>query len=461
MKSSNRITLINIISTLVLTGISFFTSPVFSRLLGTDNYGIVSVYNAWLSIFTIVIGVQTVSSLAVARAEFGEERQKEYQSNAITISLLSFLCVGAGSWLARSPICAAMHLGEPLLAFMLLQSFGQYCVGFANTKFTYEFKAEKNFLLSLIVSISTVGLSLFLVNKFPARINYLGRILGMSIPYASIGAMICIWLLVNGKSFFHKEYWKFCIPLSLPIILHSLSGTVLGQSDRVMIQWSLGYSAVGIYSLAHGFSNIMSTIWGTLNNSWVPFYYDYTKNDQKEDLITHAKNYMELYTVLASGFLLLSREVYHIYAAEGYWEGTNMIPMFTGAAFMTFLYSFPVNYEFYHKKTKTIAQATLITAIINIGLNLVLIPAFGWQGAAIATLLSYSIQFLFHQYMAKHRIIGGYPFSFRLIGPYLVSFGISSFLFYILADFWWLRWSIGAIIGIRLLRKIIKRRAIF
>ena len=79
--SINKITMYNILSTILLQGVALFTSPIFSRMLGTTNYGIVAIYNTWISVISIVFGLQTQSTIAVARNEYGEDEQEKYQSS--------------------------------------------------------------------------------------------------------------------------------------------------------------------------------------------------------------------------------------------------------------------------------------------------------------------------------------------------------------------------------------------
>ena len=135
-----------------------------------------------------------------------------------------------------------------------------------------------------------------------------------------------------------------------------------------------------------------------------------------------------------------------------------MLPFVILSCFFQFLYSFPVNYEMYCKKTKKIGIATSITALINIVLNLWLIPLYGIVGAAIATLAAYFILFLIHDRVA--RLIGGYHYNwiFYLKGllPVMICFVIT----YIFADYFVIRWLVGAGIAIILIKRILKKRTL-
>lgn len=73
-KSVNKITFYNILSTVLLQGISLFTAPYFSRVLGNSNYGVVSIYTTWATLLSTVFGLQTQSTIAVSKNEFQEKR---------------------------------------------------------------------------------------------------------------------------------------------------------------------------------------------------------------------------------------------------------------------------------------------------------------------------------------------------------------------------------------------------
>ena len=63
IKNKNKIIFFNLLSTIVLQGLTFFAAPIFSSVLGTANYGIVSVYNTWVSIFSTVCSLQAASTI--------------------------------------------------------------------------------------------------------------------------------------------------------------------------------------------------------------------------------------------------------------------------------------------------------------------------------------------------------------------------------------------------------------
>lgn len=463
--SMNKITGFNIMSTILLQGITLFTSPIFSRFLGTSNYGIVSVYNTWVSLFAVVFGLQTQSTISISKNEFKEEEQLKYQSSILSLSLLSFVILSVVLTLLINPLSNFMNMSKAMFIVMLFHSFGLFCVNFINMKFTYEFKAGMNLILSVTASLSNVLISLFFIYTLPYDINYWGRIIGLAGTYITLGFIICAFMFFRGKETYNYKFWKYCLPISIPVIFHSLSGLILNQSDRVMLQSMSTNSYVGIYSLAYAFGSILSTIWNSLNNSWAPFYYDFTRKNMNDAVIKHARHYIELYTVLCIGFILLTPEVYHIFAAKEYWEGTRLITVFAIGFYMIFMYSFPVNYEFFNKRSDLIAIGSTIVAVINIGLNVILIHKFNIMGAAIATALSYILLFSFHciiaSYISKKQKVN-YQFNLKFFMPYILCFYLVCFVtMWMNSDYTLLRWGLGIALGLFEIYRICKRKSIF
>lgn len=460
-KSINRIALFNFLSILLLQGISFISAPLFSRLLSTEGYGNLSSFSIWANVLSTVLSLQTGVTIANARVEFPEEEQRAYQSSVMCLSMLSFAIGGVLIALLAGPISWALKMERWLLALLLAQAFGTFGVNFLSSKFTYEFQADRNMLLSVFMAVASMGTALVLVLNFPQEQRYLGRILGNALVYALVALVGCVWILARGKRFFSARYWKFCLMLGCPLVFQNLAYNILGSSDILMLKQMTAAGDSGIYSLAFNLSGIMFTIYGALNNSWVPFFFDDMKRKKREQVARQGEHFLELFTVLSVGFVLLVREVYHVYADRDFWPGLVLIPIFTGSYYLNALCTFPVNFELFHKKTGVVAGATIVSALANLALNYVFILRFGMIGAAVATLLSHGLQLAIHECYSR-LVLGGreYPFPLSTLGKYSALMVLGVILFYAAPDLWYLRWPLGAALGLWELSRIWKRRSL-
>ena len=459
--SVNKITILNIVSTFVLQGIAFITTPIFTRLLGTGQFGMYSLFNSWVLILTCLMGFSVNSSIGTGIYTFKDKYI--YFRNSVLLSstlicLLELILIG----ICIPILTKITGFSGWLIIILGVTALSHYIVNFAQMAFIYEKKADNNLILSVSISIVSVVVSIFLIYKANDNSRYLGRIYGVAITY--LVAAIIVWLLLFLKKpvGIKKEYLKYGIVVGFPIVFHSLSQQILGQSDRVMMQWfGVNTDKIGIYSLFYTISSVLVTILGALNNSWCPFYYDDLNEKKWEILNKKCKNYIELFTVLGIGFLFLSREVSYLMADESYWSGINIIPILTFAVYFTFMYQFPVNFEFFHKKTKIIAIGTVGAGILNVILNAIMIPKWGMYGAAIATTISYLALFFAHYYIVIHMKEHPYHLNIKIFIPGLICMMIGAFLFYIFASYWYLRWGLGIILGCFELYRIYKRKSIF
>lgn len=458
----NTVAFFNILGPVILNGINFFTIPIFTRILGTENYGLYTIYYTWVNTFTILVGLQVMGTIGVANVRLKQEDLKKYYSSILTIVLLAFAVIMAVMLFIMPWAAAYLGMSKQMIILMMFHALGMAFVNFATMRYTYEKKAHLTFSISVFVAILGVVLSLILLNgEYAEGTLYYGRAYGAAVPYLILGAVIFIVYMVQGHTLYSKEYWKFCLPLCLPMVFHGLSQLILAQADKVMLQAMMSDSIVGIYSFTYSFGHVTNIIYNAFNNTWVPFYYDDIKEGRIEKIHKRSKNYIFVFTALSVGFMLLAPDVIKLFAQEEFWSGIYLIPIFVLANYMMFLYSFPVNYEFYHKKSIHIAIGTSAAAVVNCILNYILIPIIGMAGAAVATLIAYILLWIFHHLVSKYIIRQGYHYKIREFLPGLSVMVIFAVLVVLLQDYIVVRWALAAVVGVLGLRHLIKTKSIF
>jgi O-antigen/teichoic acid export membrane protein len=457
-KSISRVLIWQAAGKFILQGIGFFAAPFFTRVLTPSDYGQVAIYNTWVSLCSLFIGLQTYGSIANAKVKYNDAKMDAYLSSIMVISVISFIVILGGGIVANKFLAKVLSLQSDLVILLIIQSFASFCIAFYTSKLVQYKQSERSTLLSLLVSVSSTTLAIIFLLSISEN-RYIVKIYANAIPAIIIGFVILCLIFFKGKKVYDKTYWNFCLALTLPLILHDAGGLVLSQSDRVMLQKMSGETITGIYSFAYSVALVISILWMSFNTTWVPFYYEYKKNDQKTLLLLRAKNYITVFSILTMGFILLAPEVYRVMAPREYWPGISLIPLIALAYYFNFLYSFPANYEFYNAKTKLISIGTICAAVINIICNFVFIPLYAGVGAAIATLISFVFLFIFHEIIARF-VIRNYDYKFTMYLKGLLPVIAVSVIFYVTQNFWYIRWGIGVVLGIYLLWRVIKNRAL-
>lgn len=461
MKGVNKVTIFNIFSTVLIQGINFFTLPIFTRVLGAEQYGIYSVFSSWVILLACVMGLGVQSSIGTGKYHFKKEYYS-FRSSVLLFGTLFNIILILLVTIFIKPVSAFFGYSFLVVEMLLWTAFANFIINFAQNAYIYEKKAGVNFFVSVFLTISTLVLSLYLLTVFSGDALFLSRVFGVGIPYFLLAVIIWVVLFFKKPCLLHKEYCVYSIMMGIPIIFHLLSQNILSQSDRVMMQkMHISNLEIGIYSFFYSYVSVLSTILTALNNSWCPFYYDDLDSENWERLNEKSENYIELFTVLTIGFLLLSREVGYLLSGEEYSSGMDILPILVFAVYFTFMYQFPVNFEFFHRKTNIIAIGTSSSAILNIILNCIMIPIWGMYGAALATTISYFLLFLAHYFIVTHMKDVYYHLKISVFAKGLVIILFSAVLFYLLKDWWTVRWGLAAGIGIVEIVKILKRKTIF
>lgn len=400
------------LGTILTRAAEYVTLPIFTELLPPEDFGLISIYSMWVSVIMLFVGLQGNGSITNARMEFGEEHLPGYLSSISAMGFVSFSILLGLAFLFRAPVAAFFDLPESLVALMVIQSYGMFCVQMLTSTFTSLQKRYEVIILSAIVCFSTVGLSLSLVYRAEPAERYLARIYGIAIPNIILGALIVLWFFYKGKTLFNKKYWMYCLPLTVPLIFHMMSHIILGQSDRYMLSKMSGYAEAGLYSFAYTVGSLMTVVSSSFNLSWSPWYYNQYKDKKVSDIVHTGKTYRAIIMLVAIVLLFLMPELVGLMGAPEYQSAVYVVPLIQLGCFFNYLYLFPVTHEFYYKKTVWIASGTILSAIVNILLNLVFIPWLGSVGAAITTFISCFLLFVLHDFIVRKKL-KDFPISHR------------------------------------------------
>lgn len=427
-----------------LKGVNFFTMPIFINLLTTAEMGKVTVYSTWGAVVAILVSLGIEGTVGSAKANLKEEEYTEYLSSVLVLATVSFIIMFILSIIFRNKLIELMGLDTSLILILLIQSFFSFVISFVLATFTFDRNHKAYLSISCLSTILNIVLSISIILSLNND-KYLGRIYGWAISTIVIGVILYIKIILKGKTYISLKYWKFCLPIALPLIFHNLSHLLLNQADILMLEKFTTESIVGIYGVLYTIGSIINIIQIAINGAWVPWYYEALKKGDKEGLRDKSVKYIIIFTLLTVMFMLGVPEVIKLFSSREYWSGIPLVYIVIMGYYFVYLYTFPANFQFYSKETKFIALGTITAALINVVFNFILIPYIGMYGAAIATLLSYVVLFSMHftivKYKFKHQ---DFPFKYNLyaIAVVLLTWGVS----YIFLNNFIIRWGIIVIL---------------
>lgn len=390
-----------LVCSILQRGISVFTTPIFTRLLTTSDYGQYSVFNSWLDIISIFVTLRLYYGVfAQGLVKFSDDKKRyasAMQGLGLTLNLIWTLVY----LLFRNFWNSLFGLTTVQMLAMLVMIWAAGACRFWAAEQRNEFKYRALVALTLGVSVLKPALSIFFI--LHAEDKATARILGLALAELVGYSGLFFVQMARGRTFYSSKYWKHALMFNLPLIPHYLSQTVLNSSDRIMIRSMVGASEAGIYGLAYSISKIMSIFNQAMNQTLSPWMYQKIKANKAKDIETVA--YPALIGVAGVNliFIAFAPEVVAVFAPKAYHEAIWIIPPVAMSLFFTFAYHLFATFEFYYEKTKFIMLASIIGALLNITLNYIFINKCGYFAAGYTTLFCYIIYAVLH-YLAMRKV---------------------------------------------------------
>lgn len=381
-----------LISNILVRGIGFLTTPIFTRLMSQYEYGQYNAILSWSSILLVICTLDLATSVARAKYEFYEEIN-EYLSSILILSNISttvfYIVVEINAdFFIKFFGMDMLYIRILFIYFLFFPSFDFLR---AKQRIYGEYKGAT--ILSLAGTAASTLASVALVCLMQDRL--FGRAIGQFGAFIIIGGFLWNFILLRGRSFKWK-YCKYALTISVPLIVHNLSGMLLSNSDRIIIKELCGEEQVALYSLAYTVAMVTSIVLSSLNQAWNPWLFDSLYLNCSEKVRKYSSLYTYLFLAAMIGIMMIVPEIVLIMGGKNYYEARFvMAPVIAGVMFQ-FVYTMYVNIELYLKRTIEISVGTMIAAIINIALNYLLIPVYGYIAAAYTTLIGYAVLAVIH-----------------------------------------------------------------
>ena len=417
LPSSVRASVWFTICNILQKGISMITVPIFTRILTEEQFGVYSVYQSWYQIIFVFATLNLSNGVFNnGMIKYEDEKDKFISSmqgltTTITVILIGIYLCSMNFW------NNIFELSTILVLAMFIDFLVTPAMLFWSARQRFEFKYKKLVAVTLIMAAGSpvLGIITVLCTKYKAE----ARILSFAAVQIVIGLIFYVYNNYKGKCFYNKKFWKFALAFNIPLIPHYLSQSVLQQSDRIMINSMAGTDKAAIYSVAYSISTMMILVTAAINNSFIPYTYKKMKEKRYDEIRKNANILVILVGICMFIVIAFGPEIIKIFAPSSYYEAIWIIPPVAISVYFMFLYPLFGNIEFYFEENKYVAMASITGAIVNIVLNYLLIPVFGYIAAGYTTLFCYILfsagHYIFMRKVSKKHIKGEKIYDIKFI----------------------------------------------
>ena len=380
------------IAGLVSKGISYITTPLYTRLLTSEEFGQISVYMTWKDI----IGIIAMFSLSMGIFNNGmvnyPNQRDEYSFSMLGLSNV-ITVVTAIVFFFVYLIDRSLFSLDTKIWIMMFGSFlvyPAYNIWLARQR--YELKYKLPILYSTILAVISPALAIGLMLSHPIGERLYARLYGSEI--ALIFAFIFFYIYLGKKSKWkvNQKYWKEAFLFNLPLIPHYLSTYLLNSSDKIMISRLVDNSATAFYSVAYSVAAVATLIWSSASGSLIPYTFEKCKTEDYKSISKVTIPILYIFAIGCCLVILFAPEVVSVMGPDEYKEAVYVIPPIVGGVFFQVQYHVFANVIYYFKKPKYVMYGSVISTILNLILNYIFIKKYGYIAAGYTTLFCFMIQ---------------------------------------------------------------------
>ena len=394
-KFTKDVLIIGIANALIaLSGIILL--PLIAKTLGAGDYGIWTQVNVTTNL-ALTFGLLGLP-LAMTRFLAAEKNNNEIQEGFysifsfvfLTTLIISFLLIILSNSIAKAFFNGASQVVIITGIIILVSSSDLVCVELFRT-----FQQMRKYALFITADIyaQTVVIACLVLNGYGLFSILLSVLAIKLILFFALFFLIKSQIGIKKPHFSRiKEYLSF----ALPFVPSNIASWIVASSNRYAIGYFLGVASVGVFSAGYAIGSIpymMAVALGIVLTPALSKLYDESRMNEVKTYLSYSLKYLLALAIpFVFGAAILAKSVLSMFstseiAAEGYF----VLPLVALGTLFLAIYVLMANILILVKRTKVIGATWILCALINLGLNILVVPRIGILGAAISTLISYAL----------------------------------------------------------------------
>jgi O-antigen/teichoic acid export membrane protein len=365
--------------------------PIVTRVLGVEQYGLVGTASALGSLLAMVYGLGL--NFAITRFYYDDppDAQRSGWAALMRAQALAALALAVLTY-ATGPLWSSLFNGfswDAAFKFAVVFGFFSALQSTAQGVLRAAQRPRAFVVVTTIQLLIGSGLAIGMAVKWGAA----GYMAGLS-----VGSFVALAMAVVLT--YQRPHWSVRLlwdglRLSLPAMAHQLSTWGIELADRLLIAAYLGPTEVGRYQVAYVLGSALTLLLTGLQSAWAPHYMGNLDSETRRRTPPLLALPLSILAGIGVFLLILATPILLKILAPGSFGGTELITALVASATMPrAAYFMAVVVLTDRKNTRSMAIASLTGVVLNIGLNVALIPSWGLIAAAMTTVIAVVAQSL-------------------------------------------------------------------
>ena len=390
------------VGTLLVTLASVVSFPILTHAFSVAEYGALNLIASLLLLWTGLgkLGIQ--QSIARFHAETVSGHRAISESRYVRTVLYGMAATGiaaSAGWFVMAWVVPPNWWHDARVATLLVPLSGLVLVRVADSAISNLLRAQQRSILlnAYLVVRKYLTLALVLLLIFTVAPGLEGFYAATYVVESV--AVLALWIYLMRRhpaadGQFSRATFRDMVVFGAPMIAFELAGIVLNLGDRYVLQVLMGPEAVGLYSAAYNFSDYVRMILFTSVAQALTPIYSRLYEERGAQATSHfversLRMYLMLSAAVLAGMTAIGGNVLTLLASDRYSTPQAVIPLVVAAMCIDGGLPFFSAGIYLQKRNHVIVPIVVAGAVLNIALNLVLVPHLGIVGSAAATLASY------------------------------------------------------------------------
>lgn len=375
--------------------VSLLLLPIYTRQLGTTDFGFVEFVAAASTIFLLILPLEINQAVGRLLPESNSiERLRKIIATSLWFTFFVFTLFGCLIYLFRFQLLELVNLSNNYAQYITLVC-GYFLtlalVNLLQVQFRFTNQAKASVVINMAVVLTNVVLVIYFVNfdKLGIAQYFLSQIVS-GVVGTSIGLTIFVRnfrilpLLTDIDGAVLRELLSY----SLPIVLSSIGVVLAGSVDRLMVGSYLGLSELGNYGVALRLSAIIGLGFYVISSAMTPMVYREHENAETKELIAKIFQ-ITVYCVITLLIIIIfyAENIIVLLVGDGFIEASSYVFYLVLSAAIANLYIFFLGMDI-AKKTKLLSKINLLSGALGAAGSVIFVPLIGIWGAVISTLIS-------------------------------------------------------------------------
>lgn len=412
---------------------NFLLLPLYSEFIPPEGYGIISAMNVMQLALLIFFPLAINRGIERLFFDYREDlpAQKEFLGTA-WLSIVASTFVFFSLCMLFKPLMGKIFEGIPFYPYYFYMLLIVATTSLSLIPRVY-LRVTNKALFFMLLSLSefsvliTLKIYLLVFRGMSAE----GFLLANVIANLIFAPFFILYTLKTVTLKFHWKYIKSCLAFSLPMVPTLLAAWVVHLSNRILIERFLDLRELGLYAFSDNLSQILVFLCNGFMLAYGPMFYDLATRKNQESsqkqLFQYNRAFMIFILLLGFGLSLFIKD-FTALLNHRYHDCYKLVPILVLGVIISQITGFYNLAIYQSKKTLLIMLLVIGSALLNVGMNFLLIPYFGASGAAYAGVITYGGLFIATYILAKRCYF--IPLAWRELGCYIVGLSLIVGLFY-------------------------------